>query len=160
MAKLTPTELKVLATEAERRIQDVVDQKNEAIKNSTEYLNFEETFKRSTLGASLLQHNDLAKELDKMISQLEIQTNNYHTISLSERTQDVTNSVCSYLKARKFPTVTIPDQVLIRTGNSGYRFSTTLYDHFLHQLSLKQLTSDADLSKLLDELVKEFIEKL
>jgi transcriptional regulator of met regulon len=160
MAKLTPTELKVLATEAEQRIQNVVEQKNEAIRNSPAYLNFDEEFKHSALGAGLIQHLDLAKELDEMIAQLEIQRYRYNNYDLAERVNIVITNITSTLKARKFPTVTVPDQALMRTGNNGYRFSTSLYDHFLHQLSLKQLTTDADLAKLLDELVKEFIEKL
>jgi hypothetical protein len=157
MAKLTPTELKVLAKEAENRINIAVDSKNNTIRNSSEYLNFEDEFNNSMLGLKCINLISLAKEI---ANEFEILGFKKSYDSFDDKTQQQIERAVGFLKNQSFVMVSTDHLIPEYLRSHYYYNNVSLYDLFLHQLSLKQLTSDADLSKLLDELVKEFIDKL
>jgi hypothetical protein len=70
------------------------------------------------------------------------------------------NNYCSFLKNKAYPLVSIDDVFPKTVDQWGCERRQMPYDYFLHQLSLKQLTSNEDLAKLLEDLVSEFIKKI
>ena len=159
MAKLTPTELKVLALEAENRVTAALSKKNEEIKNRKEYVEFELNFRKSTVGGMFVELLGIATACDKIMDNDKFQQDRYSK-DLEDHAKQKMDSYCAFLKHKAYPLVTLNDVSPKTTDQWGTERTQNLYDHFLHELSLKQLTSDADLAKLLEDLVSEFIKKI
>lgn len=159
MAKLTPTELKVLAQEAQNRILAAIDAKNNETKNRPEYKNFEINFRKSVVGQTFVQLIDVAMQCDEIMKRDGFKPDRYSAV-LETAVKQKMDQYCSFLKNTAYPMISELTISPETTNGNGYRFNIDLHTHFLHELSLKQLTSDADLAKLLEDLVAEFIKKI
>lgn len=159
MAKLTPTELKVLAQEAQNRILAAIDAKNNETKNRPEYKNFEINFRKSVVGQTFVQLIDVAMQCDEIMKRDEY-SESRHAMPLESIVKQKMDNYCSFLKNTAYPMISELTIGPETTNGNGFKFNLDLHSHFLHELSLKQLTSDADLAKLLEDLVVEFIKKI
>lgn len=162
MAKLTQTELKVLANEIQNRVSDILKEKENAIKNSEDYINFEEEFNSSKEG---LEFDTLVKrlmslELSMTRKEYYKNTNSRYSISskISKNLEQTRLDYIDFLKNKSFP---MPKIELGDTQMNSWRVSSmSPYDYALHQLNLKQITSNSDLSAIIDELIKEISNKI
>jgi hypothetical protein len=112
------------------------------------------------LGSSLIQFKDMAKDIDETIEDAGYKLGSYHDRSLQEYVESRIKSFMSFIKNKTFPTVSTTDIIPTIVSSYGYGMQSDLYSTFLHQLSLKQLTSDTDLASLLEELISEYIKKI
>lgn len=162
MAKLTQTELKVLANEIANRISAVITEKENKIKNQKEYINFENNFDKSDIGKRF------DEVLNKMISLETVMTRNgflkdsnsyYSSMSpQSKRFIEVKKSYIKYIKDKEFPMPKLDLGEIKR--NSWNTYSMSPYDYALHQLNLKQLTNNSDIEEVLNEIVKDLSNKI
>lgn len=158
MAKLTPTELKVLATEAQNRIVSAVNARNEEIKEQKEYINFERDFKQSVVGQQFVDLINSAMWVDKIMDDAKFKSGRSN--DLENITKSKMEAYCRFLKNKAYPLLDVNTIKLPPQQSLGWKYEVTLYDHFLHELQLKQLTTNADLMKLLEEMVTDFIKKI
>lgn len=162
MAKLTPTELKVLAQEAENRIHAILKQKKDDIISSKDYREFEDNWNKLDLG---VQFNNLIKQvgvvqaLMKDFNCLDEVNKYYHSKNLLDEVISTKNKCIEHMKNDKFPMPKLNINTVTPDRWGMIRESST-YEYFLHKLSLNQLTTENDLSKMLDDLVKELASKI
>lgn len=157
MPKLTSTELKVLALEAEIMFNNGVKEKRDQITNSKEYLSFEYNFTISLLGKKFQKLINDANEIKASMA-----SNGFPVTSYRKDTVDylceLRQQYQDHLKNKEFPLPSF--DIEERINHNGHFYTSSPYDYFLHQLSLKQLTTDADLADMLSLIVKEALLKV
>ena len=165
--KLTPTELKVLATEGANRLSEFCAEKTIKIKNRKEYKDIEDNFDLSPIGETINQIRNLVSWLYDATQKSGVEIKNvtpvfseYSRDSIFRELKDVKTRMISNMRNQLFPIPnhTIPVKTINRWGESTY--DESFYDYILHRLSFNQLTSDNNLSEILDNLINEISETL
>lgn len=167
MAKLTQTELKVLANEIQNRISTIIKQREQEIKNKKEYIAFEDTFDKSEVGHRFnnMIHEALALEEVMTRNEYYNKQNLPHSYTysssndlISKRLINVKENYVKFLKEKQFP---IPKIELGNIQKSSWsNYVMTPYEYALHQLNLRQLKDESDIGAILDELVTELSSKI
>lgn len=157
MAKLTQTELKVLASEIQSRVSNVLSEKRKKIEDSTEYKNFEKNFDKEEIGKLFNDVIEASAKLELVLAK-EGYVFNIYEPKLSERAISNKNQYVDTLRNKLFP---FPKIELEGVKINQWRTSNiTPYDYALHQLNLEQLTTNSNVSEVIDKLVNTLLKKI